>query len=246
MFKGKCLALCLVTILAVTSLLIVLPTKAQTIPKPSVPEFTLQIVSHPYDVPTTTSIDTYSGEEIIHQGYHVENNSIQVKIKNQAFNPIDITENENSWTTNLNYNVRIKGHFAEQSQDWIELYQASDGYPQPTSGLDYTIISYTIGVNTHTFLGTRMIDLKGGDKVDFQVETMSGYIHREATSIPGSGWVFTGETSGWSSTQTVTIPATNSPNPTVPEFPITATLIVVLAAVSLLLVIGKRKQKFQH
>ena len=32
-----------------------------------------------------------------------------------------------------------------------------------------------------------------------------------------------------------------SPSPTVPEFPITATLIAVLVAVSLLLVIGKRR-----
>jgi hypothetical protein len=37
-----------------------------------------------------------------------------------------------------------------------------------------------------------------------------------------------------------------APFPTVPEFPITATLIAVLVAVSLLLVLGKRKQSFNH
>jgi hypothetical protein len=241
---GKYLSLYLVVVLAVSILLMIKPTDAQTMPKPSVPQFTIQTVAHPYDVPTTTSIDPYSGKEIIHQGYHVENNSIQVRIKNQAFNLFDITENGNSWTVNLYYNIRIRGHFAEQSQDWIELYRASDGYPHQWSDSEYTILSYPLGVGSHTYLGTKMIDLKAGDKVDFQVEAMSGYIHREVTSIPGAGWIFTGETSGWSNTQTITIPTTSSPgsSPTIPEFPITTTLIAVLVAVSLLLVIGKRRQ----
>ena len=39
---------------------------------------------------------------------------------------------------------------------------------------------------------------------------------------------------------------TPTPSPSVPEFPITATLVAVLAAVSLLLMIGKRKQSFNH
>ena len=81
---SKGFSLLLVVILAVSSLMMVESAFAQSIPKPSVPEFTVKIVAQPYDVPTTTSIDSYSGKEIIHQGYHVENKSIEVKIKNQA------------------------------------------------------------------------------------------------------------------------------------------------------------------
>jgi hypothetical protein len=252
---GKYLTLFLVVIFAVSSMLIVLPTNAQSIPKPSVPDFTIQIVASPYDVPTTTTIDPYSGKEIVHQGYHVENNTIQVKIKNQAFNPFVITENGNSWTINLNYNIRIRGHFAQQSQDWIELYRASDGYPHQWSDSDYTILSYPIGVNSHTFMGTIMIDLKAGDKVDFQVEAMSGYTTREVTSIPGAGWTFNGVTSGWSNTQTITIPyssasvtpapsSTNSQSSTTPTLPpdtisdnstlIVFSIVVVILVISII------------
>jgi hypothetical protein len=61
-----------------------------------------------------------------------------------------------------------------------------------------------------------------GGQVDFQVQAMIGYVHREITvPVPGTGWVFTGETSGWSDTQTLTIgesqtptsPPANSPTP---------------------------------
>jgi hypothetical protein len=247
---SKYLTVCLVVILAVSMFLMINSTNAQTIPKPSIPEFTIQIVAYPYDVPTTTTIDQYSGKEIIHQGYHVENNSIQVRIKNQAFNPFDITENGNSWTINLCYNIRIRGHFAEQSQDWIELYYASDGYPHPTSDSDYTILSYHLRVESHTFLGTKMIDLRAGDKVDFQVEAMSGYTTREVTSIPGSGWIFTGETSGWSNTQTITIPETSTstsqtpnptPTPTIPELSWLALLPLLLSVFAIAVIVRHRK-----
>ena len=50
--------------------------------KPSVPEFTVKLVAHPYDVPTTYSTDPYTGETITHAGYHMENKSIEVSIKN--------------------------------------------------------------------------------------------------------------------------------------------------------------------
>ena len=63
------------------------PTEPASIPKPSVPEFTVKAVSHPYDVPTTYSTDPYTGETITHEGYHVENKSIEVWIKNQPFTP---------------------------------------------------------------------------------------------------------------------------------------------------------------
>jgi hypothetical protein len=59
------------------------------------------------------------------------------------------------------------------------------------------------------------------------------------------GWYFAGSNQRYevSAYQTVvfTIGSSLNPSPTVPEFPITLSLVVVLAVVSLLLVIGKRK-----
>jgi hypothetical protein len=64
--------LLLITVLAVSSLIMVSSAFAQSITKPSVPEFTLVLVDSSYDVPTTYSIDPYTGENVTHNGYHVE------------------------------------------------------------------------------------------------------------------------------------------------------------------------------
>jgi hypothetical protein len=186
-------------------------TSDSSIPKPSVPEFTVALVDSSYDVPTTYSIDPYTGENVTHLGYHVERTSIEVKIKNQPFTPYEIQDSYgNNWTINFFYNIRIKGHF---SGDWIELYRASDGY-LTQSDLQYTVISYVWGGDADTVMGTKMIKLPAGGQVDFQVEAMIGYVHREITiPVPGTGWVFTGETSGWSNTQTITIGESQTPTP---------------------------------
>jgi hypothetical protein len=205
-------ALLLIVVLIALSLIAVMPKSAvASITKPSVPEFTVHIVAYPYDVPTTHSIDPFTGQDITHQGYHVENKSIEVRIKNQPFTPYEIQENGDNWTTNFFYNIRIRGHFSE---DWIELYRADDGYPHQWSDSDYTVISYLLGEgDADTVLGTKMIRLPAGGQVDFQVKAMTGYVSRKWVgnygpfSVP---YVFTGETSGWSNTQTLTIPASGS------------------------------------
>ena len=67
-----------------------------SISKPSVPEFSVRIVAYPYDVPpeTTTTIDEYTGKETTttQPGYHVENKSIEITIKNQPFTPYNLTK----------------------------------------------------------------------------------------------------------------------------------------------------------
>jgi hypothetical protein len=211
---SKRIALLLITMLAVSSLIMAESAYAQSIPEPSVPEFTVKIVAYPYDVPTTHSIDPFTGQDVTHEGYHVNNQSIEVRIKNQPFTPYEIQDsNGNRWAVNLFYNIRIRGHF---SGDWIELYRPSDGYPHQLSDSDYTVLSYVLGEgDADTVLGTKMIKLPPRSQIDFQVEAMVGYIHREnVTAVPGSGWVFTGESSGWSSTQTITIPANATTTPT--------------------------------
>jgi hypothetical protein len=93
------------------NLLLVNPIVAQSI-KPSVPDFSVQLLGTPYDVPTTYSVDPYTGQTVTHEGYHVENRTIEIKILNQ---PV-------SDGYCLYYNIRVKGHFG---QVWTERYSYS-------------------------------------------------------------------------------------------------------------------------
>jgi hypothetical protein len=165
-------SLLLVVILAVSSLMIVESASAQSIAKPSVPVFTIETVSFPYDVPTTHSIDPYTGKDITHPGYHVENKTIEIRIKNQSFSgPIF-------------YNIRFKGHF---SQDWAyyRLHNgSSDGNLMQDNNVAYTLVP----IDAY---------LPSEGLVDFQIEALTGYEHGISEPF-GTPRVITGETSGWS------------------------------------------------
>lgn len=161
--------------------------------------FTVKLIDSSYDVPTTHSIDPYTGQDITHPGHHVENKSIEVRINNQPFTPYWIQENENNWTINFFYNIRVKGHFAD---NWAPLYGGSNGYLVQDYDSEYTVVPLSP-------------DYPSGAKVDFQVEALIGYEHGVYTYTPWSAWVITGEESGWSNTQTLTITdsaSTSTPN----------------------------------
>jgi len=204
---SKVFSLFVIIVMAVSSLIIVKPACAQVgVTTPSMPEFSLKLLDSSYDVPSTSSTDPYTGQTVTHPASHVESRTIQVSIKNQPFTPYEITENENNWPINFLYNIRIKGHFSE---DWMELYRASDsGYPIQDSESEYTVLSYTgeysstKGMEFET--SVIMTSFPPSAQIDFQVEAMIGYIHH-VDAMPFSADVFEGETSGWSSTQTLTI-----------------------------------------
>jgi len=175
------------------------PTEPASIPKPSVSGFTLKFVDSSYDVPTTYSIDPYTGVDVTHQGYHVENRSIQVSIKNQPFTSYE------SYGQIINFyiNIRTKGHYDDE---WITIYSPSRDF-LTQSNSDYTTVAYTIDMNEFPFWD----NIKEGGKVDFQVQALIGSVHRvintSATNIMNiAPWIFEGQTSDWSSTQTITIP----------------------------------------
>ena len=174
---SKLATLILIIVVTVSSLFMVGSAFAQSIPKPSVPEFSVALA---------------------------ENKTIEVTIKNQPFTPYEIQDLDgHNWAVNFFYNIRIKGPFTE---DWIELYNPSDGYVRQDSESEYTVRAYTLGENTDTVLGTKMIRLPDEGIIDFQVEAMIGYVDREIIiPVPGTGWIFIGETSGWSTTQTLVI-----------------------------------------
>jgi hypothetical protein len=247
---GKEISLLLVVILAISSLIMTESAFAQSIPKPSVPEFTLKYVDKSYDVPpkTTTTTDPYNGKITTTNipGYHVKNFSIEVSIKNQPF-PSTINGNKSS----LWYDVQIKGHYGG---DWSDQYPSSimspTSLPWPTqSSSAYTLLSFPASYRT-------------GDEVDFQVKAISGYQYSYDTYFYGQQPHivplrindFIHEESGWSNIRTITIAdgsvltsasSNPTPTPTVPEFsswtiPWLFTVMVALA--SLLLYRKKQKQ----
>lgn len=167
------------------------PTIAQSTTKPATPEFTVELSGPAFDTPPTYTFNAGTGLFDPQEGYHIPYSTLKIIIKNQPF------------TTQTNYdflcyNVRIKPHNYPDSY-WQELFHAeSDGYPLQASG-DHTIIP--LPIEGSQVLGTV---IPTGESTDVQVEAMIGYIGRNQT-YPYE-YIFYGETSGWSSTQTVTVP----------------------------------------
>jgi hypothetical protein len=197
----KSYALTLIVILAISSLVVFKPSFA-AIPKPSVPEFTVRLVDNSYDVPTTYSIDPYTGQSLMHPGYRVENKTIEITITNQPYVPYT----DSNGTATFYYNIRMKGHFEDE---WGQLYSPDAGFIKRSNSA-YTVVSYTIGEHADRPI---IRNIPGG-QVDFQVQALIGFTHRgydpNATNqLDMFPWVFDGETSDWSNTQTITI-ASNS------------------------------------
>jgi hypothetical protein len=224
---NKGFSLLLVVVLVASSLIMV---EAQ-ITKPSVPEFSLKLVDASYDIPTTQTIDPYTGQNTI----------LVITIQNQPL-VYQFTGNEKFGSESFYYNIQIKGHYAE---NWTQLY-LNDELPMPNASSTQT--SLTLGVLGESGLNINLksITVPFGGKEDFRVQAMMGYFHKMA--IPLSGWFFEGETSGWSNTQAITIPATSTspspnptPTPTVPEFSLLAILPLLFSMLFIAVILRHRK-----
>ena len=217
---SKSLILLLLFILVIPSLSLVKPTNAQSIPKPSVPEFTVKYVDYSYDVPATYGIDQYTDQNITTQaGYHVDNRSIEFTIKNQPFTPYN---DSSGHTIGLYYNFRYKGNYTntwtyypENANGQSVLHYSALGmeeeiYP-PTyqaSNSDYTTILLRL-IRLGPPVGSQ--EIPNGATLQFQLQALVGYFMANDYGY----FILTGNSSDWSSTQTVTIGETStSPNPT--------------------------------
>jgi hypothetical protein len=112
--KRFALIMVLMTITSL-SLIMIKPAFAQSLPTPSIPDYTLKYVNSSYSINTT---DPYTGTAVTNKYI---NNTIEIAIKNQPFNP-----QVNSSVTlhdNLYYNISVKGHF---SDEWT--YPLSTGF----------------------------------------------------------------------------------------------------------------------
>ncbi len=193
-------------------------TGASGISKPSVPEFTLKYIDLSYDVPPTYGIDQFTGKSVITQeGYHVDNQSVAFKIKNQPFTSYNDSSGNN---ISLYYNFRFKGHFGNELRYYpfsdsgqgtrrysAMMYVLIDQSPKlPASNSEYTNLALSLPF----LFGVQNPSV--GSQVDFQVQALIGHIDYE-----GDGeYSFTGQTSDWSNTQTLTIggsASTATPNP---------------------------------
>jgi heme/copper-type cytochrome/quinol oxidase subunit 2 len=226
-------------------------TELDSIPKPSVPEFTVKFIDSSYTTPTTYSIDPYTGQNVTHHGSYVANKTIEVTIKNQPFVPY--YDASSGWIS-LYYGIRVKGHY---EVNWTILYLREDipyfseNVPSKSAS-EYTVLSYHSyqpnSENTY-IMGGKMMDFPSGSQVDFQVEALAGYIHRvwnpNATSqLDMYPYVFAGEESGWSTTQTITVSPIPSPSPEPTPEPISTALViaivilVAIGTIALVVVIG--------
>jgi hypothetical protein len=187
----KTVALLAVLMLTLSSLLF-LPICSATA-QPSIPTFTVKVIDSSYDIPASSSIDPYSGQTIITSAQHIDNRTIEVKVKNQPFTPYP--DDKSSFTIQLYYNIRVRGHFGG---NWTQVYSVDSTHPVQSNS-DYTTISLPLGGNVGPFAS---LLANSTSQIDFQVEAMIGYFSR---TTGFASWYFAGEESGWSNTQTLTI-----------------------------------------
>ncbi len=231
----KSFSIFLITMMVVSNLIIVKSASAQTIPKPSVPEFIVNYANHSYDVLANTSIDPFTGKTITNPAQHIENQTIQISIKNQTINSSDY----------LYFEIQMKGHF---SQEWtnITFIQAN-----PLS--EYTVLTYGLPGNNASGHFDSSLEISSGGSADFQVQAQIWHyvLSDNPNSQFGGGWqLIMSNYSDWSSTETITIPeSSTSPTPTVPEFPLWASLLLltsIVVAAWLLFYCRKGKQWFSQ
>jgi hypothetical protein len=222
----------LILLLAAPGMLWIESVSTQSLPKPSVPEFSVKYVDHSYDVPTTYGTDPYTGKTMVNQeGYHVQNNSVEVVIKNQAFTSY---RNENGSLVWLYYRIVSKGHFESwEFEKWdsgtinMKMYDSyPTGYCVPSDESENTVVAYGLagnGEDTAYKYNHHLDNVSIGGEVDFMVQAVIGYsTHINESFVgppiglePGESYhyyIFTGECSEFSDTQTVRIGEPLTPN----------------------------------
>lgn len=212
------------------------PSFAQSIPTPSVPQFKVTLYNSSYNIPASTTTNPYTGQQTTSPATHREARTLVFIIQNQVFTSFQTKDAYNNiYSVKLYYNLRYRGHFDQSPQDWSVLFGPNFGYIQPTSGPQTAYIANGSYSSQEFDVNQFSVGFPADAQIDFQVEALIGY--------PSTPTIFTGQESGWSNTQTVTLnqsvttlPSTipqiyNSPlsissptatptsTPTVPEFP---------------------------
>jgi hypothetical protein len=230
--KGKSLTLLLILILAVSSMFTFKPANAQSVPKPSVPGFSVRFVDASYNVSSTNA---YTG---LSETNPVSNASIVFTVFNQPF----VSPNYQ-----LYFNIRVKPHYAD---NWTEIYPVvnttsanngdgtfsyalyiDDSPLQSTSGntsIIFPVIPtdlyeatgydiqryYSPNENRDGGYSTFLEAIPNGAQLDFQVQALVGHAgqmwiiqHPFYPTIGGYPTIAVAydTASGWSNTQTIII-----------------------------------------
>jgi len=237
-YASKSSSILIVLLLALSIVIMVFPALAQSIPKPSVPEFTFKFLDKSYDVAPTTipTTDPYNNRTTTNSipGYHVKDFEIEVAIKNQLF-PAIIDGNR----TNLYYAVARKGHFENWTNSGDFSSTGSDIYP----------FFYNIPINSsseYTITHLNANFYKPGDQVDIEVRAILGYAYSYNVPdhiLPAIRTIYVYNSSDWSLTQTFTMPNTStSPNASTPVFLAVLAITILVATILALIILLKRKQ----
>jgi hypothetical protein len=213
-------------ILVLFSLIVVSSTFAQSTPKSSAPEFTLEYVDNSYDVPptATSTTDPYTNKTTTttSPGRHVENKTIEATIKNNLGASY--------------YNFRYKGHYENEwsyypfDPNASLAYMFPDAYsvPYKASTSNYTVAS----LPSYFFK-----DIPESGEVDVQVQALFGDFKAEpyghiGLPAPTYDFYFKGTASDWSNTQTVQFGEIQTPEPSpMPNQELTIDIAIVAAVI---------------
>jgi hypothetical protein len=211
---SKSLSLLLIVVLLITSsLLIIQFATAQTIPKPSVPKFTIYLLENGYQM-------DISNQPIIPNGHDMAGIFYDIRIKSHS------TEN---WVhkTVPNATKAIRGYIQEMGQS---------GNTTLTS--DFKSIRQLLNLSSES------------QQIDFQVEAINGYPNMTLANMffgiePDKTPIITVNTSGWSESQTITIPSTNNQKDTdlLLATVILLVSVVIIALLAFVLLLRHRRTK---
>lgn len=143
--------------------------------------------------------------------------TVNITIKNQHFTPYT---DQHGNKINLYYIIRWKENSSDSwQQTQIPLNESNSDYTETNLGLIRSEAPPPTG------------------QVDFQVEAVIGYITYIQGSVPQGEYIppaYTGEFSGWSNSQTITIPQNSNPtSSTIPFLTLTVTLAFVATSVAI-------------
>ena len=199
---------------------------------PSIPGFNVTFQTYPDYIPPTYGVDPSTGRAVMTKaGYTELEKWVDVNIGSQPFIRYN---NSAGHSISLYFDVRWKGN---QDSSWqsipiappYQYYGAVFGDGKDAQPVGCLITIGFKGINGPENGNMQLLD-PTATKIDFQVEAFIGYYTTDD--------VFVGQASGWSSTQTLTIPADStstspSSTPTVPELSWLAILPLIIAVLSI-------------
>jgi LPXTG-motif cell wall-anchored protein len=173
--------------------------------KPSIPEFTVNLVDSSYETEPTATIDPYTGQTLTHPSQHIEARTIEIRIENTPFASSHLQGEDNkTCNTGFFYNIRWKPHFAPE-KDWLSLFGYDQYLPRSSAAETIYPINMSLTWDGRIEVPAWSLYMPAHSQLDFQVQAIIGG--------PNNAWSFSGETSDWSSTQILSI-GDNSPTPT--------------------------------